>query len=214
MTFLEVVFAVAMLGVVAASLFGAYGFAIAGETREQRRLGAAEVANRLILNYLDSPSGMPDPSLPVKYGDPPRPLLFRWEYFEEPVRVVEAYGDRRDRARESPLKNDRFRQITVRVWLSELSGGSRYWEASTPSVTISRMLDPVAPRNPDSYMAMIKNPSDFQRLIEAFMGKGRVSAPAAGSASSGFDRTGGPTASGSFSRSRVRPAGGGTGGRR
>lgn len=197
MTFLEVVFATAMLGMVVASIMGVMNFAISAEAKEQRRLGAAELANRLVLNYLDSPSGMPDPHKAIEYGPPEALLKYRWEYAEEPVRLVEPAGDQRDSARVSPLKNDRFRQVTVRVWLSEESGGSLTPEASTPSATLSRMLDPVTPRNPDSYMAMIKNPGDFERLIKAFMGNGDVSAPlGGGGGGSDFDRTQGKVPAG------------------
>src|SRR5207248_8622364 len=114
---LEVVFATAMLAIVAGALFGVFDFAMASEAREQHRLGAAELANRLVLNYLDNPSGMPDPHKLIEYGPSEAPSKYRWEYVEEPVRVVEAAGDQRDKSRESPLKNDRFRQVTVRVWL-------------------------------------------------------------------------------------------------
>jgi hypothetical protein len=207
MTFLEVVFATAMLGIVAGAMFGVYAFALGSEAKQQQRLGAVEVANKLILNYLDSPSGMPDPSKPVEFGLPPGPpLKYRWELREELVRVVEPSEDQRDRSRESPLKNDRFRQVSVHVWLSEQSGGSRYADGNTPSATLSRMLDPIAPRNPDSYMAMIKNQGDLERLIQTFMGMGAVS-PATSGAATGFQRAtggGGMSQMDSMGRSRVR----------
>jgi hypothetical protein len=75
----------------------------------------------------------------------------------------------------------------------------------TPSATLTRMVDPVWPRNPDSYMAMIKNGGDLQNLIEVFMGMGKVSIPASTNAS-GFERTaGGLKAHDAVNRSRVRP---------
>jgi hypothetical protein len=206
MTFLEVVFASAMLAIVAGAMFSAYGFALASEASAQQRLGAVEVANKLILNYLDNPSGMPERGKPVEFGLPPGPVLkYRWEMFEEPIRVVEAAADQRDHSRESPLKNDRFRQVTMRVWLAESSGGSRYAGPNTPTATLSRMVDPVAPRNPDSYMAMIKNSGDLERLIKNFMGMGDVSVPANANAN-GFQRTtAGMNAHDALGRSRVRP---------
>jgi type II secretory pathway pseudopilin PulG len=201
MTFLEVVFATAMLGIIGGAMFAAYGFAIASEAREQQRLGAAELANRLVLNYLDSPTGMPDKGKVIE-GGPGGAMKYRWEMVEEPVHVVEAAADQRDKSRDSPLKNDRFINVTVRVWLGEESGGSRMFEATTPSATLSRMLDPISPRNPDSYMAMIQNSGDRERLIQVFMNQYKTS-PVSGPM--GFERGGGGVpAREAFGRGRVR----------
>ena len=170
MTFLEVVAAMAMLGMVAASLVGVVSFVSGSALREQQQLACAEVANRLLLQYLDEPTKMPDNSKTVEYGPPERPAKFRWEYTEQPVRFQEANPEARDQTRTQPLSPDRFNQVTVRVWLSEDSGGSRVPEVSTPMATLTRILDPVMPRNPDSYMNMLQDPQGFQRLMEQMMG--------------------------------------------
>lgn len=170
MTFLEVVAATALMAIVAASIFGVFGFVAASQSRDMQKLAAMEVANRLILAYLDDPVNMPDPNKTVDYGPPEAPLRFRWDYREEPVVVVEAAADQRDRTRQSPLTNDRFRQVTVRVWLSEQSGGARRPDVSTPMATLTRMLDPVAPRNPDSFMNMLQDPRGFEELMRRMMG--------------------------------------------
>jgi len=172
MTFLEVVVASAMLGVVSAAMFGVFSFVTSSQWREQRRLGATEVANRLVLQYLDSPTEMPDPSKTVDYGPAEAMSKYRWEYTEDTVALIEAAPDQRDSTRVSPLDPNRFKQITVRVWLSEHSGGSRSPEPSTPMATLTRMLDPVMPRNPDSYMNMLQDPTGFSNLMSQFMGFG------------------------------------------
>lgn len=167
MSLLEVVFAVALLGMVVASIASLFGFATNYQLRERQRLAAAEVAHRLLLSYLDDPSEMPDPSMPVEYGPPEAPARFRWEYREDPVGLIEVGGDQRDASRQSPLRSDRFRLITVRVWLSEESGGSRTPDGGTPSVTLARMIDPVAIRNPDSALHMLSTERGQRRWIEA-----------------------------------------------
>lgn len=170
MTFLEIVVASAMLGVVAAAMFGVFSFVTASQWREQRRLAATEVANRLILQYLDNPTDMPDAGKTLDYGPPEAMSRYRWEYKEENVALVEAAPEQRDANRVSPLDPNRFLQVTVRVWLSEHSGGSRSPEPGTPSATLTRMLDPVMPRNPDSYMNMLNDPAAFAQIMQSFMG--------------------------------------------
>lgn len=170
MTFLEVVFASVLLALVAGSMFAAFSFIFTSQTREQARLGAYEVANRLVLLYLDDSVKMPDPNKTLDYGPPEALQRFRWQYKEEPVQVYEVAGDQRDSTRQSPLSNDRFKRVTVRVWLSEYSGGSATYEGTNVQATVTRMLDPIAPRNPDSYMNMIQSPEGLQKLVEQLMG--------------------------------------------
>src|SRR6188474_231252 len=96
MTFLEVVAAMALLGVVSASLFGVVGFVTGGQLRQNQQLAAAEVANRLLLQYLDEPTKMPGTNVKMEYGPPGKAALFRWEYSEQPVAFVEVMGDSRN----------------------------------------------------------------------------------------------------------------------
>lgn len=166
MTFLEIVAATALLGVVAAAVFGVFSFVVGSQSRDQTRLGAAEVANRLMLAYLDDPTHMPDSHKTVAYG----PLQYRWTYVEQPLTLTEVNQDQRDTTRQSTLNPDRFVQVTIQSWLSENSGGSRVPDGSTPAARLTRMVDPVAPRNPDSFMNMIQDPANFQKMMESMMG--------------------------------------------
>src|SRR5215831_14815037 len=95
MTFLEVVVATALLAVVSAAMFGMFGFATGMQLRGQRMLACAEVANRLMLQYLDEPTKMPLTPKTVVYGPPEAPATFRWEYREEPIQLIEANPDGR-----------------------------------------------------------------------------------------------------------------------
>jgi hypothetical protein len=170
MTFLEIVAAAALLALLAGTIFGIFGFVGSSQSRDLQRLGAMEVCNRLMLAYLDDPEHMPDPAKTVEYGAPEAPLKYRWAYREEPLTVIEVGKDQRDQTRSTPLSNDRFRYVTIQAWLSEDSGGSRYPEGATPVAMLTRMLDPVMPRNADSYMNQIQDPTNFQRLINNIMG--------------------------------------------
>lgn len=166
LTFLECVAAVALLGIVTASIFGVFSFLAGNQARQQQLLGANELASRLVLMYLDDPLGMPRPDSTLDYG----PYKYRWEYREQPIGVVEAVPDARDPGRSPSLPLDRFTEVTVRVWLSEQSGGSRDG-AGAPQATIGRMFDPVFFfRNPDSAEHLLKDPARFQQFMERMMG--------------------------------------------
>lgn len=166
MTFLECVAATALLGLAAASIFSVFGFVVSSQTRQQQRLAAAELANRLVLMYLDDPISMPEPTKTLDYG----PSLYRFEFVERPLTLTEAVPDGRDRNRPSPLPLDRFTEVSVRVWLSERSGGTRDGSGGVPQATVTRMFDPLAFRNPDSIEAQFKDPVRWQRYMERLMG--------------------------------------------
>lgn len=200
MTFLEVVCAAALLGIVAATIFSVFGFITLSQVRERRMLACAEVANRLMLNYLDNPASMPDPNKVVEYGPAESPAKFRWDVKEERVELHEARPEGRDTTREGPLKRDRMKQVTIRAWLSEQSGGERALDSSVPHVTLTRMVDPLALRNPDSTENMLKDPAAYQKWFEAMMGftAGQAVAVPMGEAG-GAPRTEAGSSRGSFS---------------
>ena len=170
MTFLEVVVAMALFGVVASAIIGVFSFTMGSQLREQRTLACAEVGNRLVLAYLDDRTTMPDPNKTLEYGPDDHPIKFRWEYREDPITLVESGADARDHSRTSPLRQDRFRQITVHVWLAEESGGSFHAEDWTPQVTLTRMFDPLYTRNPDSFMKVMTDPANLRRFMDDMQG--------------------------------------------
>lgn len=166
LTFLECVAATALLGIAAASLLSVVSFAAGAQAREQQKLAAAELANRLVLMYLDDPLGMPKPGSLLAYG----PTFYRWEYAEQPATLTEAVPEGRDPNRPVTLPLDRFTQVSVRVWLSEKSGGSMNGSGGEPSATLARVFDPFYLRNPDSMALILKDPSRQQRYMEQLMG--------------------------------------------
>ena len=170
MSLIEVIVAMALFGVVTSAVLGVFSFAVGTQMREQRTLACAEVANRLILAYLDDRSTMPDPNKTLEYGSPDQPLKFRWEYREDPITLVETGGDSRDRTRSSPLRMDRFRQVTVHVWLGEESAGAFRPADWVPQVTITRMFDPLFTRNPDSFIKIMTDPANLRRFMEYMQG--------------------------------------------
>lgn len=171
MSLLEVIVATAMFSVVAAAIVGVFSFTVGTQLREQRTLACAEVANRMVLSYLDDKTKMPDPHKTLEYGPGDTPMKFRWEYREDPISLVENNSDARDKTRSpSPLRGDRFRQVTVHVWLGEESGGGFSPDEGVPQFTLTRMFDPMYLRNPDSSMATMMSPTGRAQFIDVMQG--------------------------------------------
>lgn len=156
LTFLEVVLAATLLALLASVTFGGFSSMIAAQERQVRRLACMEIANRLVLQHLDDPTAMPSPSLPIRYGD----VEFRWSLEKSAIQfehgVPEAAAER---ALTSSLRLDRFVNIYVTVWLGEASGGSATFDALIPHASLSRLVDPIGMRNPDSLENVFRNPN-------------------------------------------------------
>jgi prepilin-type N-terminal cleavage/methylation domain-containing protein len=170
LTFIETVCAVALLGIVAGTVYATFGNIMGGQARQQHRLNAMELANRLILQYLDDKRTMPQAGLPVLYGKD----SYRWELSEVPVRLVPSRPDIADeRASVAPISVDRMQAISVRVWLSEESGGSHGYDTTVPAVALTRLMDPIALRNPDQTWRLSRDSSLQAELLERYGRIGR-----------------------------------------
>ena len=70
-----------LLGIASAMIFSAVGQMWVGQRRQQQLLGASEVANRIILQYLDDRTHLPRQSEPIAYGR----FDYRWSLRVERV---------------------------------------------------------------------------------------------------------------------------------
>lgn len=156
MTFLEAVLASALLGIVSMAVFSALNYLVLQQKRSEQIAGAAEVANRVVVMFLDDPTGMPQGGRPIAYGR----HLFRWTYDAAPIEVYDpnATDD------PMPLSLTRLQELTVSVWLHEDSGGAYSPIDGTPGIVVRRMLDPLATRNPDSFERAIEKGLPFDAL--------------------------------------------------
>ncbi len=166
-TFLEAVLGVVLLGLVTASLAASVSLMQRSHARMERRLAAAELANRLILQFIDDSRSLPSQSLPLEYG----PDLFRWSMDEQRVRFVTrtpATPTAGSSGVGSGVSLDRVRMVTLRVWLAPESGGSMQYGPDIPGVVITRLVDPLAFSNPDSLQSLLEQPDGIERLMNLF----------------------------------------------
>ncbi|MCA9277025.1 MAG: hypothetical protein KDA29_13470 [Phycisphaerales bacterium] len=165
-TFLEALLASVLLAMVASTLAGGVSFMTNSQRRMDQKLGAAELANRLILQYIDDRESLPDRSLPIEYDID----LYRWTLEEAPVEFVFDNIQADDAAGVGGGASlSRIKLITVRVWLSADSGGSLAYASDVPSCSITRLIDPLAFNNPDSLKTLLEQPGGLERLFNSMM---------------------------------------------
>ncbi len=166
-TFLEAVLGVVLLALVTASLASSVSFMQRSHARLERRLAAAELANRLILQFIDDRESLPSPSLPLEYGT----HLFRWSLEEQRVRFVTrtpASTSAVSAGVGSGVSLDRVQLVIIRVWLAPESGGAMMYSPDIPGVVITRLVDPLAFSNPDSLQSLLEQPDGIERLMNLF----------------------------------------------
>lgn len=172
MTLLEIVFATVVLGLTVATMASAVHAISAQQRRSSQLLDCAELANRLIIQYLDDDASMPSDALTLTYGET------QYRYRKTVTQVKSTLDDTVQRnidasqsqSRQSPATPDRLRKIAVTVWVSERSGGSAAPNTGAPQFTLVRVLDPVAfsRRPPDSIQNLMEHGTD--RLLNRILG--------------------------------------------
>ena len=196
-TLLETILAAALLAAVAGAIVAALGGIASSEDKRRLRLAGYEVANRLILQYADDPSSMPDETAPYEYQPG---LFFRYTLDKRPLRlevpsdsIMEPSGWG---AAEVSLKQ--LVLLDVKVFLSNERG-----QFVQPVANLVRTYHPwpLYSSNPDARKRWFANQDNVASLTSKFMESVQ------GGASSGPGRTG----SGSGSGSRSRPSGSGSG---
>lgn len=170
LTLLEAVCAVAMLGIVATSMFSTIDFIMSRQTSQERRLAAMELANRIMLQYLTDPREIEDDrNLPLRYHSGPQADLFRWDMqiSDMQIELDDAVQDLDETA--LGFTKRKLEHITVRVWLSEHSGGSYLPSESPVLVSLERLADPAAMRTPEQIERLYEDPD---RVLDIFGGLG------------------------------------------
>jgi type II secretory pathway pseudopilin PulG len=159
-TLLEAVAAVAILSIAAAAAFATHAFVIRAQIREHRAISCAELASRLVLQYLDDDTSMPDPALPIQGRSGGRDR-YRWRMDRSAVELEPdpAAGESAQTAADDDAR--RLERITITVWLSEESGGDRLESRSPVRSELSRLVWRGALRTPDQMKRLLDDPVRF-----------------------------------------------------
>lgn len=173
-TFLEVVFASAMLAVVAATITS--GFALIDRLSRigERKLAAHEVAHRLVLQFLDNPTQMPEDTLPLPAEVTGRIEKF-WYLLNDSELTAEDTEDSgvttRGQTNTQQLTAEeriqaRLSMVTVEVY--EDDNGRR---SLAPIASITRLYDPFAGAedDPATFMKHLQKKFEGQPEVQALL---------------------------------------------
>ena len=161
-TLLEVILSLVMLTGVATSIMSAIAYVERADARDRRRLAAHEVANRIVLQWLNDEKQVPDPQLPIAYGD--RHQVF----FELSITPVTMVLNDRQASSETQLQGlDRYRVVAVRVFdAMDIEQASQSPVKGEELAVVWRMYDPAAARNPDQITTLGDDPENIRKLLD------------------------------------------------
>lgn len=167
-SFLEAVLAAALLGIIASAIFSVLGYVYASDREDAARLGAAEVANRIIITYLDDETSIRKLPDVIVYGNEE----FRWDLEEDGVRIEEPNRYARvtaGRQGATPNALVRLKEVRVTVWQVDGTDASLQ-PGSTPGVRLNRLVNPIAYRGSDGVERTLSNPERVTRMMQNLTG--------------------------------------------
>mgnify|MGYP003649085154 CR=1 FL=1 len=167
-SFLEAVLAAALLGIIASAIFSVLGYVYASDREDAIRLGAAEVANRIIITYLDDETSIRKLPDLIDYG----PDRYRWELDDDTVRIEEPNRHLRVTAGRDgavPSALVRLDEIRVTVWQDDGTDASLV-AGSTPGVRLNRLVNPIAYRGDDAISRLLESPERITGLMQNLTG--------------------------------------------
>ena len=168
-TFLEAVLAAALLGIIAAGVLGSIGFIWNLELRNRRELAAAEVANRVLVAYLDDATSLRDLPEVIYYENEP----YRWNADEKRVTLTDAQPEARvgqDGRSRSPEVFDQIVAIRVTAWHSEGDGPVTFAPTGAPSATLDRVVNPFGFVSYDSLDRLLVDPERQELIFRGLLG--------------------------------------------
>lgn len=167
-SFLEAVLAAALLGIIAAAIFSVLSYVYASDRDDATRLGAAEVANRIIITYLDDETSIRKLPDIIDYGV----RQYKWDLEEDNVRIEEPNRSARVTAgRQGATPNALVKLKEVRVTVWEYDGTNASLEPGTTSgVRLNRLVNPIAYRGSDGVTRMLSSTERITRMMQNLTG--------------------------------------------
>ncbi len=177
-TFLETIVSAVLLAGVALAVFVTLNSIVLQQTQQRQRLTASEIANRLVIIYLDDAN-----ELARMASDPfveNEREFYRWSYEATPVDFhagfVPTDSDNARIARRGQVL-ERFTNLSVTVWLSERSGGAASPGLGVPTAHLVRLNNPIPLRNPDSLQKAATTGRIIELLSQPVGGTGSRTTP-------------------------------------
>lgn len=167
-SFIEAVLAAALLGIVASSIFGVLAYVYASDRQDQLRLGAAEVASRIIVSYLDDTTSVDKLPEVIDYG----PERYRWDLEEGDVRIEEPNRRARVTAGQAgavPNALVNLKELRVTVWHDDGTPAT-ITPGASPGVRLNRLVYPFAFRGTDTLERLFNDPARIADFMQGLTG--------------------------------------------
>lgn len=171
---IEVVMASMLLAVIASAVVGGIATVVSGDARNQQKLEALELANRLLLQYLDDKAAMPKPERQVEQGRG----IYRWSMRESPVQLSMPEQSVIDKPADGPgaktLNKLVLLSVSVYVGVPDGMGGYTYGDRVC---TLTRMYHPLSViyRNPDLIKRLAADPGRMMEIMLDLIDAGTTS---------------------------------------
>jgi type II secretory pathway pseudopilin PulG len=162
LTLIEVVLAVLLLSLTISVVMGAISSMAGNDAFERRRLAASEIANRIMLQYLDDEKGLPPKTEAIEYG------AFRFLWRLDKTTATMVINRKQEAAGANLQKLDRYLLVCVTVFDAQQEGN--FEVKGEPLAYLTRVIDPYAPRNPDSIETYSTDMSKIQEMIQGIVG--------------------------------------------
>lgn len=161
LTFLEVVLATVILASVVAVTMTALNVIYGQSERQMAREGAMELANRLMIIFLDDENELKRQPRSLEFEG----RRYNWSSREDAVGVLPVIEGESARAIKSA---ERLRNVEINVWLAQGSDGSDQPDPAAPSARVVRLVD-VIYMNPDSVANTMSSDEGIRGIIDRVM---------------------------------------------
>ena len=170
----EVVMASMLLAIIASAVVGGITTVVAADSRNQQKLEALELANRLLLQYLDDKDAMPSQETHISQGRG----VYRWVLRQSPVQLSMPEESVIDKPTDGPGSKtiDKLVLLSVSIYtgVPDGMGGYAYGDRAC---TLTRMYHPLSViyRNPDMMKRLAADPARMMDIMMALIDTGTTS---------------------------------------
>jgi type II secretory pathway pseudopilin PulG len=176
LSLVEVVMASMLLAITASAVVGGITTVAAADAHNQQKLEALELANRLLLQYLDDKSAMPDESAHAVQGRG----TYRWAMHTSAVELSTPAESIVIKPTDGPGSKtiDKLVLLSVSVHAGIPDGMGGY-ASGERLCTLTRVYHPLSTvyRNPDALSRLLRDPGTFLPYVEGLIQE-RAPAPA------------------------------------
>lgn len=209
---IEVVMASLLLAILTTAIVSAITTVVTADIRNRQKLEALELANRLLLQYLDDDQAMPSDTQHIMQGN----AAYRWKLQKTPVKIEMPDDSLLIKATDGPGSKamEKTTLLSVNVYAGIPDGMGGYAEGQR-LCTVSRYFHPMSVfyRNPDALSRLTNDPARMMEIMQGMLADAQANALLNGTNNTGTsNRTNGSAAAGGGGTGKPATSGASRGG--